>query len=136
MLEVSRSLGDRRVKEQLKAGGISATPDVTSFAIGPEQRFVLMASDGFWKAWTANEAIEALHARLPVMDRRRQQLGATLDDPAAAAALTKEALAALAREREDATEEGCLKELVHEAVHVRHAKDNVTALLVRLHRAE
>jgi serine/threonine protein phosphatase PrpC len=105
---------------------------VTSFAVGLEQRFVLMASDGFWKAWTSSEAIEVLHARLCAMDRRREVLATALDEPTAASALTREAHAALIKEREGATEEGCLKEMVHEAVHMRHAKDNVTALLVRM----
>ena len=138
MLEVTRSLGDRLVKQRLRKGesakgeGISAVPDVTSFAVGLEQRFVLMASDGFWKAWTSSEAIEVLHARLCAMDRRREVLATALDEPTAASALTREAHAALIKEREGATEEGCLKEMVHEAVHMRHAKDNVTALLVRL----
>jgi serine/threonine protein phosphatase PrpC len=138
MLEVTRSLGDRLVKQRLRKGesakgeGISAVPDVTSFAVGLEQRFVLMASDGFWKAWTSSEAIEVLHARLCAMDRRREVLATLLDEPTAASALTREAHAALIKEREGATEEGCLKEMVHEAVHMRHAKDNVTALLVRM----
>jgi serine/threonine protein phosphatase PrpC len=138
MLEVTRSLGDRLVKQRLRKGesakgeGISAVPDVTSFAVGLEQRFVLMASDGFWKAWTSSEAIEVLHARLCAMDRRREVLATVLDEPTAASALTREAHAALIKEREGATEEGCLKEMVHVAVHMRHAKDNVTALLVRM----
>ena len=138
MLEVTRSIGDRHVKQRLRKGesakgeGISAVPDVTSFVVGLEQRFVLMASDGFWKAWTSSEAIEVLHARLCAMDRRREVLATALDEPTAASALTREAHAALIKEREGATEEGCLKEMVHEAVHMRHAKDNVTALLVRM----
>ena len=56
---------------------------------------------------------------------------AQLDDPAAASALTKEALGALRAERDAASEAGVLRELLHEAVTVRHAKDNCTALLVR-----
>ena len=56
MLEVSRSLGDRKLKARPKGSGLSASPEVTSFAIGPEQRFVLLACDGFWKAWTALQA--------------------------------------------------------------------------------
>lgn len=58
MLEVSRSLGDRKLKEKLKVGGVSASPDVSSFAIGPEQRFLLLACDGFWKAYTSDQTIE------------------------------------------------------------------------------
>jgi len=132
MLEVSRSLGDRKLKARPKGSGLSASPEVTSFAIGPEQRFVLLACDGFWKAWTALQAVEALHAALPKMDSRRAALAAKVDDPEHAASLTKEAFAALLKEREGASEEGCLREMVLEAVHVRHAKDNVTALVVRM----
>eukprot|EP00967_Tisochrysis_lutea_P051498 scaffold63612_cov32-Tisochrysis_lutea.AAC.1 len=62
----------------------------------------------------------------------------------ATAAMTREALANLHKEREAATEEGVLRELVRVAVHERNAKDNVTVVLVRLgmggsavdHRAE
>ena len=136
LLEVSRSFGDRR----LKRGGsevtkgtalVLAQPDVASFAIGHEQRFVLLACDGLWKVFSGVQAVTELHARLPVMDARRAELAARLDDPATAAALTKESREALLKERECVTEEGCLRSLLHEAVQVRHAKDNVTALLVR-----
>ena len=34
-------------------------------------------------------------------------------------------------EREAASEEGVLRELLHEAVHTRNAKDNVTVVMVR-----
>ena len=37
----------------------------------------------------------------------------------------------LKAEREGCGEAGVLRELLHEAVHTRHARDNVTALLVR-----
>ena len=107
-------------------------PDVTSFALGPEQRFVLLGCDGLWKAFSGAQAVEWLSTRLPAMDARREELGALLDDTSACAGLTREALCAMRAERESACEEGCLKALVHEAVHARHAKDNVTALLVRL----
>jgi hypothetical protein len=66
------------------------------------------------------------------MDARRVELRALLDDPAAAAGLTREVLASMRAEREGACEEALLRQMVHEAVHTRHAKDNVTALLVRL----
>jgi serine/threonine protein phosphatase PrpC len=138
ILEVSRSFGDRR----LKRGGAAtkglalsiAQPDVTSFPIGPEQAFVVLACDGLWRAFSGTEVVEWLHARLPAMDARRAELAAQLDDASAAAALTKQTLSALRAERESADEEGCLTRLLHEAVHVRHAKDNCTVLLVRLAR--
>ena len=52
-------------------------------------------------------------------------------DGGGAAALTREERAALAKQREAASEEGVLRELLHEAVHTRNAKDNVTVVMVR-----
>ena len=46
--------------------------------------------------------------------------------------MKSERLVQLRAEREGASEEGVLRAMVTEAVHGRHAKDNVTALLVRL----
>lgn len=136
VLEVSRSLGDRRLKRggELTKGGSSLSlpmPDVTSFAIGGEQRFVLLGCDGLWKAFAGAQAVEWLHARLSKMDARRAELAAQLGDPIATASLTKEALAGLRAERERESEAGLLRAMCHEAVHTRGAKDNVTALLVR-----
>ncbi len=127
-LEVSRSFGDARLKKL----GLSCAPDVASFALGSEHRFALLGCDGFWRAWSGQQAVDALVSRLPRMDERRREIGATLDDPHAASALTREAAAALARERESEDEDGVVRELVHEAVHARHAIDNVTCLMVRL----
>ena len=47
-LEVSRSFGDARLKDK----GLSSTPEVTSFALGAEQRFVLLGCDGVWAPWS------------------------------------------------------------------------------------
>ena len=137
VLEVSRSFGDRRLKKggELCRGSQSLslpTPDVASFAIGPEQLFVLLGCDGLWRSFAGSQSIEWLHERLPAMDARRAEVAATLDDPASAAALTKEALGRIKSERERESEAGLLKAMCHEAVHARHATDNVTALLVRL----
>ena len=143
VLEVSRSLGDRRLKrggeptargEPLSRSLSVPQPDVASFEIVADvNTFLLLGCDGLWKAFSGTQAVEWLSARLPAMDARRAELVARrLDDPTACAGLTREAVATLRAERESANEEGCLKALVHEAVHARHAKDNVTALLVRL----
>lgn len=141
LLAVSRSLGDRR----LKRGGVPghgqaplatslcvATPDVTSFEIGPQQAFVLLGCDGLWSAFSGAQAVEWLGERLPALDRRRAELGALLDDANACAGIKSERLVQLRAEREGASEVGVLRAMVTEAVHGRHAKDNVTALLVRL----
>lgn len=126
-LEVSRSLGDARLKNH----GLIALPDITSFAVGPEQRFVLLACDGLWKAFSGKEAIEFVHERLPRMDARRSELRSLLGDAVKLSALTKEAVSKLQKERDATSEAAILKELVFEAVHDRHARDNVTCILVR-----
>ena len=92
---------------------------------------MLLGCDGLWKAFTGKEAVEFVLERLPRMDVRRAELKAQLGDAIALSALTKDALAALQKEREATSEEGVLRELIHEAVHGRSAKDNVTCVLVR-----
>ncbi|KAL3923795.1 MAG: hypothetical protein SGPRY_004114, partial [Prymnesium sp.] len=124
-LEVSRSLGDARLKNH----GLIALPDITSFAVGPEQRFVLLACDGLWKAFSGKEAIEFVHERLPRMDARRSELRSLLGDAVKLSALTKEAVSKLQKERDATSEAAILKELVFEAVHDRNARDNVTCIL-------
>ena len=86
---------------------------------------------GARQVFDGQRAIEFVHERLPKLDARRAQLTAQLSDPAAVSALTKDALGALRSERDAACEAGLLRELLHEAVAVRHAKDNCTVLLVR-----
>ena len=128
-LEVSRSLGDAR----LKSSGLSATPDVTSFALDQRaQRFLLLGCDGLWRVFSGVQAVHWLAERLPAMDADRARLDALFADATATSALTKEALAAASRERDGASEAALLRAMVHEAVHARNAKDNITAILVRL----
>ena len=86
---------------------------------------------GARQVFNGQRAIDFVHERLPKLDARRAQLTAQLSDPAAVSALTKDALGALRSERDAACEAGLLRELLHEAVAVRHAKDNCTVLLVR-----
>ena len=86
---------------------------------------------GARQVFDGQRAIEFVHERLPKLDARRAQLIAQLNDPAAVSALTRDALGALRGERDAACEAGLLRELLHEAVTVRHAKDNCTVLLVR-----
>ena len=83
------------------------------------------------QVFDGQRAIEFVHARLTKLDARRAQLTAQLGDPGAVSALTRDALGALRSEREAACEAGLLREMLHEAVTVRHAKDNCTLLLVR-----
>ena len=83
------------------------------------------------QVFDGQRAIEFVHARLTKLDARRAQLTAQLSDPGAVSALTRDALGALRSEREAACEAGLLREMLHEAVTARHAKDNCTVLLVR-----
>ena len=46
-IEVSRALGDRAFKRQ----GLSATPDVQAFVVGPRDEFMLLACDGFFSVF-------------------------------------------------------------------------------------
>mmetsp|Transcript_34331 Transcript_34331/g.72282 ORF Transcript_34331/g.72282 Transcript_34331/m.72282 type:complete len:384 (+) Transcript_34331:250-1401(+) len=126
-LEVSRSLGDSR----LKRFGCSATPDVASFTITRAQRFLLLACDGVWRVFSGQQAVEWLDERLAKMDARRAAIADIFSKQAALTALTKEGLAALTKERDTCNEMGVLREMLHEAVHTRQAKDNCTALLIR-----
>jgi len=126
-IEVTRSLGDVRLKPML-----SSVPDVTSFSVGPEQRFVLLGCDGLWKAFSGQQAVQHLAERLPKMDQRRQELALLFQDQRELSSRTKEAIQQLAKERESTNEEAVLRNFLHEAVHERNATDNVTALLVRL----
>ena len=66
------------------------------------------------------------------MDARRRFIAGKLDDPSTNAALLAADRASYRAERASAAEEGFLQAMLHEAVHGRHAKDNVTALLLRL----
>merc|ERR1711972_1214877 len=55
VLEVSRAFGDIT----LKKFGVLSTPEYMKFTMDREKdRYVLLACDGFWNAWTAAEALE------------------------------------------------------------------------------
>ena len=84
-----------------------------------------------WQVFDGQQAVDFVQERLTKLDARRAQLSAQLSDPAAVSALTRDALGALRGERDAASEAGLLRELLHEAVTVRHAKDNCTVFLVR-----
>lgn len=127
-IEVSRSLGDVR----LKAHGMSAVPDVTSFSIGPEQRFVVLGCDGLWNKLSGQQLVDMLEQRIPRMDSRRHELALLFSKPSELSGLTKDAMSSLTKERDSTNEEAILRSLVHEAVHEHKATDNVSVLLVRL----
>jgi serine/threonine protein phosphatase PrpC len=68
-------------RRSLKPLGVSATPDVTSFDVKAEQRFVLLGCDGLWKVFDGQRAIDFVHERLPKMDARRAELAAQAREP-------------------------------------------------------
>ena len=105
-------------------------PDVTSFNVGPAQVAVVLGCDGVWRVFAGQQLVDFVEDRLPKMEALRARLSQQLDG-GGAAALTREERAALAKQREAASEEGVLRELLHEAVHTRNAKDNVTVVMVR-----
>ena len=91
---------------------------------------MVLGCDGVWRVFAGQQLVDFVEDRLPKMEALRARLSQQLDG-GGAAALTREERAALAKQREAASEEGVLRELLHEAVHTRNAKDNVTVVMVR-----
>lgn len=54
VLEVSRSIGDG----QYKRCGVISTPDVRRCPLGPKDKFVILACDGLFKVFLAEEAVQ------------------------------------------------------------------------------
>lgn len=64
-LEVSRAFGD----PDFKSKGLSCVPDVTAFSILPQQdRFLLLACDGFFTVFSPQEAV---HAAVQLLEEKR-----------------------------------------------------------------
>ena len=63
-LACARSLGDGRFKQGTPLAGsltmdlVPAEPDVASHTLGPEDRFVVLASDGVWDVLSDQKACE------------------------------------------------------------------------------
>mmetsp|Transcript_55732 Transcript_55732/g.156388 ORF Transcript_55732/g.156388 Transcript_55732/m.156388 type:complete len:420 (-) Transcript_55732:65-1324(-) len=103
VLEVSRAFGDIT----LKKFGVLCTPEYMKFKMDrTKDRYVLLACDGFWNAWTAVEALEHTSNILE----------------------TEMSRAVEAEEPPDLR--GCCRELVQYVVEEKKAQDNVSALLV------
>lgn len=60
ILEVSRSLGDG----QYKRCGVISTPDLRSCTLTSADRFILLACDGLFKVFTADEAVKYVFSLL------------------------------------------------------------------------
>mmetsp|Transcript_5756 Transcript_5756/g.10369 ORF Transcript_5756/g.10369 Transcript_5756/m.10369 type:complete len:656 (-) Transcript_5756:126-2093(-) len=110
-LAVSRAFGDEEYKVAVtKSDSISqplviAEPEIRVDQLTPEDEFLFMACDGLFAVFSCQEAVDFLHARLAAMPPNEQ-------DPQRA-----------------------VQDIVHEAIHERRSRDNVTALLVTFRRA-
>ncbi|CAK9090373.1 Probable protein phosphatase 2C 3 (PP2C 3) [Durusdinium trenchii] len=111
-LAVSRAFGDEEYKVGVtKADNISqplviAEPEIRVEQLTPEDEFLFMACDGLFAVFSCQEAVDFLHSRLAAMPPNEQ-------DPQRA-----------------------VQDIVHEAIHERRSRDNVTALLVTFRRAD
>mmetsp|Transcript_53722 Transcript_53722/g.114676 ORF Transcript_53722/g.114676 Transcript_53722/m.114676 type:complete len:413 (-) Transcript_53722:92-1330(-) len=104
-LEVSRAFGDIT----LKKFGVLCTPEYMKFQVDlTKDRFVLMACDGFWNAWTH---VEAVDYTAELLQRRAEEEGDDLDL------------------------KDCVRELVQFVVEEKKAQDNVSVVLVRFAKA-
>lgn len=104
VLEVSRAFGDMT----LKKFGVLVTPEYMKFKVDLEKdRFVVLACDGFWNAWTASEALEFTNDVIEAEVERARGEG----------------------EKPDL--KSCCRELVQHVVQEKKAQDNVSALIVQ-----
>jgi len=111
-LAVSRAFGDEEYKAIPDKDGadtgkplVIADPEIRLERITPEDDFLLMACDGLFDVFSSQEAVDFVHGRLAAMPPNEQ-------DPMRA-----------------------VRDIVHEAIHERRSRDNVTALLVTFKRA-
>merc|ERR1719343_1945609 len=101
-LAVSRAFGNEDYKAANLPGGESlviAEPEIRVEQITPQDDFLFMACDGLFDVFSSQEAVDFIYARLAAMPQNEQ-------DPQKA-----------------------VKDIVHEAIHDRRSRDNVTALL-------
>ncbi|CAJ1334962.1 unnamed protein product [Effrenium voratum] len=109
-LAVSRAFGDAEYKVGVTRSDVSqplviAEPEIRVEQLTPEDEFLFMACDGLFAVFSCQEAVDFLHSRLAAMPANEQ-------DP-----------------------ERAVRDIVHEAIHERRSRDNVTALLVTFRRA-
>jgi len=116
-LAVSRAFGDEEYKvvsdksksepsDKSKSEPlVIAEPEIRYEQLVPQDEFLFMACDGLFDVFSSQEAIDFIHTRLAAMPSNEQ-------DPQRA-----------------------VQDIVHEAIHERRSRDNVTALLVTFKRA-
>jgi integrin-linked kinase-associated serine/threonine phosphatase 2C len=99
ILEVSRAFGDIPFKKY----GVLCHPELMKFKVTGEDQFIVLACDGFWGSWSAEEAMEFTKDLLDSAKMQDTELTATC------------------------------KTLVKHVVEERQAQDNVSALVLELH---
>lgn len=111
-LAVSRAFGDEEYKVMPQGTGsevgkplVIADPEIRVERLTQQDEFLFMACDGLFDVFTSQEAVDFIHSRLAAMPSNEQ-------DPMRA-----------------------VQDIVHEAIHERRSRDNVTALLVTFKRA-
>lgn len=57
-LRVSRAIGDRDKRTGQKLVGLSCTPEVTEYGLGPGDEFIIIASDGLWDVIKSQQAVD------------------------------------------------------------------------------
>ncbi|XP_046891541.1 integrin-linked kinase-associated serine/threonine phosphatase 2C [Hypomesus transpacificus] len=105
VLEVSRSIGDG----QYKRCGVISTPDLRRCQLNPNDRFILLACDGLFKVFSAEEAVQYVVSVLEdgTVERKEGQT------------------------EEESHYEAACQRLANEAVR-RGCADNVTVILVSI----
>jgi len=110
-LAVSRAFGDEDYKTMGVKNGeegkplVIADPEIRVEQLTPQDEFMFMACDGLFDVFTSQEAVDFIYQRLAAMPSNEQ-------DPLRA-----------------------VQDIVHEAIHERRSRDNVTAMLVTFKRA-
>jgi len=105
VLEVSRAFGDLT----LKKFGVLCSPEYMKFQMDrSKDRFVILACDGFWNAWTSAEAIEYALSLVKNEEGRAELEGDSADI------------------------KGVCKELVTNVLEEKKAQDNVSVLVLHI----
>merc|ERR1712007_105224 len=105
----SRAFGDEEYKvmpdQSYGKSLVIADPEIRVEQLTPQDEFLFMACDGLFDVFTSQEAVDFIHSRLAAMPSNEQ-------DP-----------------------QRVVQDIVHEAIHDRGSRDNVTAMLVTFRRA-
>eukprot|EP00747_Dinoflagellata_sp_TGD_P222617 gnl/TRDRNA2_/TRDRNA2_94323_c0_seq2.p1 gnl/TRDRNA2_/TRDRNA2_94323_c0~~gnl/TRDRNA2_/TRDRNA2_94323_c0_seq2.p1 ORF type:complete len:638 (+),score=123.55 gnl/TRDRNA2_/TRDRNA2_94323_c0_seq2:57-1970(+) len=108
-LAVSRAFGDEEYKAMPERSNgkplVIAEPEIRVEQLTPADDFMLLACDGLFDVFSSQEAVDFIHARLSNMPSNEQDPYRVVQD------------------------------IVHEAIHERRSRDNVSAMLVTFKRS-